>query len=409
MRNTLGLLAPLAWRSLWRNPRRTVITLIVVAAGLYSILCFAAFLDAWARSSREAALNLLTGSGQIHAQGYLDDATVARRMSPPDAALEAALDAPDVGAWTRRVRAPGVIQSEYKTLPLTLLGVHPGDEKAISTLPHEIAEGRYLSGDGDIGVVLGARLARRLKTRVGKRVIIMAQDATGALAQRSYAVVGLFAGNLDAENEYAFTGIDTAQAMLGIGDDISEISFKVPDDTRLDAVVASLSRAAPNLDVRPWTTLSPLTAAMDSFMRAFVYIWLWIMFVLMAIGIINTQLMAVFERMREFGLLQALGMRPRLVLAEVLLESALLVGLGVIVGAALSVATVLGLRGGIDFHFLAEGAEFFGSGHVLYPRVAPLQFLEISLLIWGLGVIVTLWPARKAARSSPVEVMSHAA
>jgi len=197
--------------------------------------------------------------------------------------------------------------------------------------------------------------------------------------------------------------------MLGIGGDISEISFKVPDETRLGAVVASLSRAAPNLDVRPWTTLSPMAAAMDSFMKAFVYIWLWIMFVLMAIGIINTQLMAVFERVREFGLLQALGMRPQLILAEVLLESALLIGLGVAIGAALSVATVLVLHGGIDLHFLAQGAEFFGSGHVLYPRVAPLQFLEISLLIWGLGVIVALWPARKAAGSSPVEVMSHAA
>ncbi|WP_374575274.1 ABC transporter permease [Phenylobacterium sp.] len=409
MTDTLALLAPLAWRSLWRNPRRTVITLIVVAAGLYSILCFAALLDAWARSSRDAALDLLTGSGQIHAQGYLEDATVGRRMAPPAGALEAALKTPAVGAWAARVRVPAVIQSEYKTLPVTLLGVHPEQERVISTLPREIAQGRYLKADGDIGVVLGAHLAKRLKTRVGKRVIVMAQDDSGALAQRSYEVTGLFAGNLDAEDQFAFTGIDTAQAMLGIGRDISEVSFKVADDKALAGVVAGLRRAAPGLDVRPWTTLSPMAAAMDSFMRAFVYIWLWIMFVLMAIGIINTQLMAVFERMREFGLLQALGMRPRLILAEVLLESAMLIGLGVLIGAGLSVLTVLALSGGLDLHFLAQGAEFFGVGHVLYPRLAPLQVLEISLLIWVLGVIVALWPARKAAASSPVEVMSHAA
>ena len=405
--SALRLLGPLAWRNLWRNPRRTIITLIVVAVGLYSILVFAALLDGWAQSSRDTALNLLTGSGQIHTQGFLDDPTVSRRMPPPDRALTAALGMPAIQAWVERVRVPAVIQSEYKTLPLTLVGVDPAGERQISVIPRQIAAGRYLDNAADIGIDLGRHLADRLKTRVGKRVIVMAQAADGSLAQQAYEVVGLFAGNQTAEDAYAFTGLATAQTMLGIGSDISEISFHVPDEAELAAVITSLRRAAPALDVSSWTELSPLAAAVNDFMQAFIYIWLWVMFVFMAIGIVNTQLMAVFERVREFGLLQALGMRPRLILLQVLLESAMLIGTGVVAGMAASVATIAALHGGVDLKFLARGAEYIGAGHVLYPHLAPAEFLELSMLVWALGVAVALWPARKAAMSRPVEAMSH--
>ncbi len=401
------LLGPLAWRNLWRNPRRTIITLIVVAVGLYSILVFAALLQAWSQSSRDTALNLITGSGQIHAKGFIDDPTVSRRMAPPDAELKAALANPAIDAWVTRVRVPAVVQSEYKTLPLTLYGVDPAGEKRISVIPQQIADGTYLSDASDPGIVLGRHLAGRLKTRVGKRVIIMAQAADGSLAQQAYQVMGLFAGNQAVEDAYAFTGIKTAETMLGIGNAISEISFHVPNEAQLNPVIASLQRAAPDCDVSSWKELSPLAAAVDSFMQAFVYIWLWVMFVFMAIGIVNTQLMAVFERVREFGLLQALGMRPRLILIQVLLESALLIGTGVAAGMAAAALTIFALHGGVDLGFLARGAEFIGAGHVLYPQLAPGEFLELSLLVWALGVAVALWPARKAATSRPVEAMSH--
>jgi len=125
----------------------------------------------------------------------------------------------------------------------------------------------------------------------------------------------------------------------------------------------------------------------------------------MAIGIVNTQLMAVFERTREFGLLQALGMRPRLVLFDVALESGLLIGIGVLFGIVLAVISVHAFHSGIDLGFLGRGAELVGAGRILYPRVNVGDFVMYSAIIWGLGVIATLWPARRASRISPVEAM----
>jgi ABC-type lipoprotein release transport system permease subunit len=312
-----------------------------------------------------------------------------------------------VGGWAARVRVPAVVQSEYRTRALTLLGVSPSSERAVSDLPSEIVAGRYLSGDTDAGIVIGRDLAERLKTRIGKRVIVMAQAADGHLAEASYSIVGLFGGSVPAQDQFAFTGLHTGQAFLGIGADISEISFDGSKTLALNEVVAGLRRAAPSRSIEPWTVLAPLAYMMEQFSQSYVVIWLMVMFVLMAIGIVNTQLMAVFERTREFGLLQALGMRPGLILLQVTLESALLIGIGVIAGVALMLVTLAPFRNGLDLGFLAAGAEMYGAGRILHPHLDPGDAVRFSLIVWLLGIGAAFWPARAAAHINPMTAMGQ--
>lgn len=408
MMKRLRLLLPLAWRNLWRNPRRTLITVLVVSVGLWSILTFAVLLTAWSDSSRDTTLKLMTGEGQIHAAGYLDDPTVAHRMAPPDSALSAVLNSAAVTAYAPRVRISAIVQSEYKTLPITLAGVVPKDERQLSVLPNDVVQGRYLSGPDDAAIVLGRNLAKRLKTRVGKRVVVMAQDASGKLAERAYQIVGLYASNQNTEDEFAFTGIHTAQGFTKIGGDISEIAFDAQSDAELPKLLTDLKAADPRLDIQSWKTLAPLSYAVSTFFNEFIMMWLWVMFALMAIGIVNTQLMAVFERVREFGLLQALGMRPHLVLYEVALESTLLIGIGVALGIVMAIGTVHAFPNGLDLGFLGRGAELVGAGRILYPQINAGDFALYSTIVWVAGVIATLWPARRASKISPVEAMGHA-
>ena len=153
MTGILRILVPLSWRNLWRNPRRTGITLIVVAIGLWSILFFNSFMVAWMSSSKDAALGLLIGSGQIHAQGYMDDPSIDALMDPPTPALLDELNAPAVAGWAPRVVVPGVVQSEYKTLPVNVTGVDPAAEFKVSSIPGKVVEGRYLEGPDDEGVL----------------------------------------------------------------------------------------------------------------------------------------------------------------------------------------------------------------------------------------------------------------
>lgn len=401
----LALLVPLAWRNLWRNPRRTLITLSVVAIGVWSILTFDVMLKAWADSSREESLRLLTGEGQIHAAGYLDDPGVAHSMPAPAGALLAALGGPQVSGWAPRVRVPAIVQSEYRTRAVTLIGVSPAAERRVSDLPTQMLAGRYLSGDGDAAVVIGQDLVDKLKTRLGKRVIIMAQAADGHLAETGAVIIGVFGNTKPVQDEFVFTGLGAAQAELGLGGRISEVSFDAAPPATPQTAVDALKRAAPTLDVQTWMTLSPLAYTMETFSQTYVAIWLMVMFLLMAIGIVNTQLMAVFERTREFGLLQALGMRPGWIVAQVMLESAMLIGVGVVAGVALMIATLLPFGHGLDLGFLAAGAEMAGGTSVLYPRLDLADAVIFSLIVWVLGVATTLWPARTAAKASPVAAM----
>jgi ABC-type lipoprotein release transport system permease subunit len=402
----LWMLAPLAWRNLWRNPRRTLITLVVVAVGVWSILSFDVMFKAWEQSSLEESLRLLTGEGEIHATGYLDDPGVGHSMPYPSGTLLATLNGPAVSAWAPRVRVPAIIQSEYRTRAITLLGVEPAAERKVSDLPGQILAGRYLASDGEVGIVIGADLAVKLKTRLGKRVIVMAQAADGHLAEVGLPIVGLFGNITPAQDEYAFVGLGAAQSTLGLNGQLSEVAFDAGPGAKLETAVAALQRAAPGLDTETWMALSPLAYTMEQFSTSYTAIWLLVMFVLMAIGIVNTQLMAVFERTREFGLMQALGMPPATIVAQVMLESALLIGLGVLSGVVLMAATLLPFTHGLSLGFLAAGSEMAGGGSVLYPRLDPWDAVAYAAIVWVLGVLTTLWPARTAARTPPVVAMA---
>lgn len=404
----LKTFAPLAWRNLWRNARRTVITLIVVSVGLWSVLIFNAFLNAWSESGKQTTLSVLIGEAQIHAPGYMDDPNIELLMPTPDPALRAALDDPAISHWASRLIVPGVVQSEYKTLPVSILGVDPKDEMIVSSLPAQVVEGRYLASQTDAGVVLGESLAERLETGLGRRVILMSQNTSGALSEQSFDVVGIFDSDKGTEDFYAFTGRKAAQDFLGLKDEIAEIVLRIPDEKLLDQTVATVQKAAPDLEVKSWHSLSLMLAASDTFMKSFVFVWLGVVFSIMAIGIVNTQLMAVFERTHEIGLLRALGMKPRQVLWMITLESAFMVGLGVLLGLALGALSIFATYDGIDLSAFSEGMEMIQAADILYPDYDLKGFAIFSGIIWILGILVAIWPARRAARLSPVEAMRYA-
>ena len=372
------------------------------------MLIFAAFTRGWSNDVTRNAINTLTGHLQIHAIGYLRDPSVDHSMSPPGEKVRKILDEPEVMAWASRVRVPAVVMSERETSGVTLVGMDPAAEKGLSFIADAVTEGRNLKGSRDSGIVIGRELSKQLSTEVGKRVVVMSQAADHSVMDRGFRIVGVYdADRLSTEKNLIFVGEAEARDMLGLGSSISEISVVLNDPSRVDSFVARVREAAGDLDVQPWTELEPLAQAMVEMGRTWIWIFYLIMYIGMAFGLVNTLLMAVIERTREFGLVQALGMRPPLILKQVIAESSILLGFGIVVGGILAAWTLAFLNDGIDFSAFAEGAEMWGMSKIIYPTLNVWDIASAVITIFVLGTLASLYPAFRAARKVPVEAITR--
>lgn len=401
----------LAWRNIWRNPRRTGVILAAVVVGVWSMVVLGALMEGVSRQMLRNAVSTLTGSLQIHREGYPADPVVEHSILEPDAvreALESVL--PPEARWTERVRVNAVVNNARNSAGVTLVGMRPEREARVSFIGDAVKAGTYLSPEDGNGILVGRALAEDFDTEVGKRLVLMSQDRNGEIASRAFKIRGIYEAELEStEKRYAFVTLSAAREMLRLGDGVSEFAVLLPEETPADPLADRLRAALPGgFVVRTWRELLPLIQVNLKMTDRFRGIWYLVVFIAMGFGIVNTLLMAVFERMREFGLLKALGMKNGWILREVLAESLLLLTMGIAAGNLLAVATVALLaRTGIDLTAFAAGAEFAGISRVIYPALQVGEILKANLVVLVLGLLVSLYPARKAARFTPVEAMSR--
>ncbi len=403
----------LAWRNLWRNPRRTVLILTAVVIGVWLMLFMSAYSRGMLVDMVRNSIYTLTGHIQIHARGYLDDPS-PQRSFPFTPAIRATLERvlPAGSHWAPRVRLETVASTARHTGGVTLVGIDFARERGLSFLPDVIREGAFPGpGDPD-GIVVGAALLRDYHTRLGHKLVLTARNAAGDVVSRAFEIRGVFRSQLEAtEKQYVFCRLDSARAFFDLGPSISEISVVLPDMDATGAVTAALTPALAgrNLEVTPWQDLLPTIRTYLEIWDVYLYIWDLVVFIGMAFGLTNTLLMAVYERMREFGLVRALGMKPRQVLQGVVLEASLLLALGLVAANLLNWLTVAALaRQGINMSALASGAEYFGVSPVIYPAIDARDVLAANLMTAVLGLIVSLYPAWKAGRFTPVQAITKA-
>lgn len=398
----------LAWRNIWRQHRRSLILITAITLGVFAMVALAALARGSMEAQLHAAINNLTGHIQLHHAAYRDDPVIEHGIAPPSGELLKLLDGPEVEQWSPRIALPAVISSERESAGITLVGIDPGKERELSFIGSGVREGRYLQGVEDCGLLLGRKLADRLETRLGKRVVVMSQGADGELADRGFRVVGIFDAEMQqSETAYLFVGLKTAQKMLRIDNQISEIALRSDSHEGLEPLLSQLRSVSPDLEALDWQELQPMMKLMAGMIDAILVIWFVVVFLAMSFGLVNTLLMAVFERTREIGLLQALGMRPGLILLQVLIESLLLLSIGLLLGNGLAGLYIVWVGDGIDLSAFAEGMEMIGYAPVLYPSVRISDVVTANLLVVVLGILASLYPAWHAARTVPIEAINR--
>ncbi len=405
---SLPLLTTLGWRNLWRHPRRTIVILFAITLGVWFMVVSAGMMIGIVEQQVRDMIFNLTGHAQIHHAKYRDDPAIEHSMPAPGKELQEVLDSAAVKQWTSRVRLPAVVMSERESRGVMLVGIEPSREQGLSFIGEPVVEGRALESPDDKGIVIGRRMAEKLETRLGKRVVVMAQDKQGEVADRGFRIVGLYQAELEAtETAYVFTGLVTAQKLLGINE-ISEISLITESRENINTLVADIRKAEPGLESMSWGELEPLMVTALEVYDNFMIIWYLIIFAAMAFGLTNTMLMSVFERTREIGLFQALGMRPRFIVGQVLMETLILLLVGVALGNLTGwFTTNVIFANGIDLSNFARGFEAFQMSSVMQFQLELDDLVTINILVIVLGLVASLYPAVKAARYVPVEAITR--
>jgi ABC-type lipoprotein release transport system permease subunit len=402
------VLGRLAWRYLWRNHRRTIIMLSAISIGAWAMMFMMALTRGMVDQMISDGISVIPGHVQIHHPAYLDDPSITNRLPYSDAELADRFDGKGLAAWASRVRVPAIVTSERESRGVTLLGIDPAAERSFSFVDYDAVDGRFLEGVDDSGIVIGAKLADTLETRVGKRVVLMTQDPDNEIADRGFRVAGLFHANIESyEDSFVFIGRQTVQELLGIGDSTTEAVF-VGDDYRNVEPVYDIVSAAVDDSVRVsrWTEIDTYLGTMLKTMDGFMLIWVVVIFLALSFGLVNTLVMAVFERVREIGLMLALGMKPAMILGQILIESMLLLGIGLLIGDVLAYATVKPLESGIDISIVAKGMEMFGASSMLYPALYLKDVILANVVVLILGFLASLSPAWRASRYEPVEAIT---
>ena len=278
-------------------------------------------------------------------------------------------------------------------------------------LKKAVLSGDLPSMESRNGILVGRKFLEDFESRIGNKLILMAQDTTGEINSMAFRVEGSFDTFLESnETGFAFAPMPVVQKFLSMGKGVSEVSIILPDIELTGAIAKALREHLDSTEfsITEWEESVPMVTAYIQIWNYFSYVWGLIVFIAMGFGIVNTMLMAVYERIREFGLVRALGTRPTRIVVGVVLESSLLLLVGLLIGNTVGFITIGWLHvHGIDLAAFSSSTEMFGLSRMIYPVIQMRDVFIFNGLVFGLGLLVSLYPAIKAARFTPVQAMAH--
>lgn len=400
----------IAWRNIWRNPKRTIIILTAVVIGAWTMLFFGALSRGVMESMLSNSLNTLTGHIQIQKPDYRNDPVVENRIKSPDPIQEILENnLPERAKWAFRIEVGGVASNARNSESVQIVGIEPDKEADISFYGDNIVQGRKLN-EGELhGIVVGKALLDDFETKLGRKIVLMTQGADKETSSLAFKVKGVYRAELEAtEKRYVFITLPAARILLGVENSITNACIKLADRETVENVAATLANNLPSgLATYTWRDMLPLLIGYLGMFDSFMILWKIVVFVAMGFGLVNTTLMAVLERTREFGLLKALGMKPRWIIRGVLVECLLLLVIGLVAGNLFGFASIAAFSEGLDLSFMSKGSEYFGMSNIIFLFLPFKDVLFINGMILILGLVVCLYPAIKAGRITPVEAMAH--
>jgi len=405
------MIARLAWRSIWRNRRRTLITVLSIGFGLACTVFFIAIGEGVYAQLIDQVVRMQAGHITMENPGYRDAPAVDLWVKAPESLRSQIERLPQVERTKLIIMGQGIARSASGDISATLMGIEPSVELDTSPLVRHIVAGRYLNDDDGPWVVIGSELAKRLKLAVGKKMVLTTNDAAGNLVDELCRVRGIFeTGSVEIDGYFIQAPIDFARRLFGLPEESATqlgVVLRIPEAQEFILREARLMVAEQDIAVLPWQEVIPEIASYIKLDKGSNLIFQAILVFLILFTIFNTILMSVLEREREFAVLLALGTKPVQLKLQILMESAYLgligCALGLLVGGLAAWAAQVW---GIDLRSLLEEGftiSGFAVSAKMHARVTTGLLLGTAGLVFGATLILSLIPMRRATRLSIVD------
>jgi putative ABC transport system permease protein len=404
----------MGWRNIWRNPRRSILTVGAIAFATLLLV----FMLSWQFGSYETMINSAvrthTGHLQVQAEGYRSKQSMRLVVSRPDRVGALLKGMPDVAAYTFRGNAFSLASSKERTYGALVIGIDPPREGEVSTLEQLVREGSYLSHEDTNQALVGKLLANNLKVSLGDEIVLLGQGRDGSIAATAVKVKGIFRSGEDTFDRSSLhiplNFFQDTYAMRGAVHEVVVLAKNLEAVPALKQTIRERGEKTfenEDLVVLDWKELMPglIDAIRMDLISGFIFYV--ILIVVVAFSILNTFLMAIFERTKEFGILMAIGTKPSRLTKILLIESTTVTAAGIALGILLgSLVTWYFQVHGILISGATELLRQFGLPERMYPQLSVLSASIGAGIVLIITLLTALYPAFKVRRLKPVEAMA---
>lgn len=400
----------IAWKNVWRNKTRSMVVITAITLGLIGGIFSSAIMFGMSDGRVKDAIKHEVSHLQIHNPKYQDNQEIQYTINNLNTIIYSLDTMKAVKAYTTRIKIPAMIQSSNTGTGANIIGINPEEEKIVTNISELISDstGSFFETKIRYPVVIGQKIAEKLKIHLRSKILIQLQNTDGSITGGSFRVVGIFnSNNTMFEEQNLFVRKKDLAAIAGLSKSSAhEIAISLYNMQDAQTVANTLQLTFPDQEIKTWKKLQPDIAMLNDLMNNMMMLFMIIILLALGFGIINTMLMVVVERIKEIGMLMAIGMNKTKIFFMIMLETIFLSATGGVIGMIISYGLVSFFNSyGIDLSIVGKGLESIGYASIIYPTLHLDFYFTLSILIIITGIISSIYPARKALKYSPIDAI----
>lgn len=399
------MLLKVSWRNIWRNKTRSLVVIIAIALGLWAGIFGSAFVQGMVNAKVKSLIEMEVSHFQFHHPVFREDQQVNQTIVNKEQIFNKLQGDDNVLNYTSRLKAPAMIATAGKNGAINIIGVDKEKENELTQLQSQLIEGEYFTGIRRNPILVSSKIAEEYKLGIKSKLVLTFLSGDGNIAAANFRVAGIYKtdnGMFDKVNVYVDK--NDLGPLLNIGDEIHEIAVLLNSFDSAETIASRYSEEFSDSEVLPWMDLASGMRYMLEAFDVYLYIIVGIILLALLFSIVNTMFMAVLERVREIGMLMAIGMTKGRVFSMIMIETVIMSMIGCPIGLLLSYLSIL-YFGNQGINLSGAAYEDVGFGSIVYPALSTESYVHVAIMVFVMAIIAAIFPARKALKLKPVEAI----